>query len=315
MAQYTTEAFRWSGTGYNAQYNTSYTAVLDDNDAAYQGGSDGDETISINGGSFNSTASTPYAIDVSFTATDSSTHVETFYFFNTGGNWYFTPGPGSAFTVGATLGNYQSHTVGWNYTDVICFTKGTQIVTPTGRTSVENLKVGDLVVTRDNGLQAVRWIGSKRISGARLQAYPHLRPIKIKAHAFGHNVPEHDLLVSPQHKMFLKSKQAQLLFGESEVLVPAKGLVNDHSVVVDYATNHTNYIHILFDRHELVLANGAWSESFHVGEVGLSTVDDAARAELLDIFPELGINQKLYGSTARPTLKVTETGQIQISPI
>jgi len=315
MAQYTTEAFRWSGTGYNALYSTSYTAVLDDNDAVYQGGSDGDETISINGGSFNGTAGAPYAINISFTATDSSTHVETFYFFNTGGNWYFIPGPGSAFTVGATLGSYQDHTVGWDYTDVICFTKGTQIVTPTGHIAVEDLKTGDLVVTRDNGLQAIRWIGSKRISGARFHAYPNLRPIKIKAHALGHNVPEYDLLVSPQHRMFLKSKQAELMFGEREILVPAKGLVNGHSIIVDYETSHTDYVHILFDRHELVLANGAWSESFHVGEVGLSTVSEAAKAELFDIFPELKNNQELYGSTARPTLKVTETDQIQINPI
>ncbi len=90
---------------------------------------------------------------------------------------------------------------------------------------------------------------------------------------------------------------------------------NDHSVVVDYETNQTDYIHILFDRHELVLANGAWSESFHVGEVGLNTVDKAAKAELFEIFPELQDNQERYGSTARPTLKVTETGQIQMSPI
>ncbi len=59
MPSYTFTAFQWSGTQYNAIYNTSYTAVINDNDAAFQGGADADETISINGGAFNATAALP----------------------------------------------------------------------------------------------------------------------------------------------------------------------------------------------------------------------------------------------------------------
>lgn len=81
MATYTVEAFRWSGTGYNALYNTSYTAVLDDNDGSFQGGSDASETVAINGGAAGSTNSLPYAINVSFTDTLGNPHVETFFFF------------------------------------------------------------------------------------------------------------------------------------------------------------------------------------------------------------------------------------------
>jgi hypothetical protein len=80
MATYTVEAFRWSGTGYNALYNTSYTAVLDDNDGSFQGGSDASETVAINGGAAGSTNSLPYAINVSFTDTLGNPHVETFFF-------------------------------------------------------------------------------------------------------------------------------------------------------------------------------------------------------------------------------------------
>ncbi len=303
MTQYTTTAFRWSGTGYNAQYNTSYTAVLDDNDAAYQGSADGDETISINGGAFGATAGSPYAIDVSFVDTANTPHVETFYFFNTGGAWYFIPGPGSAFTVGATLGSYQNHTVGWNYADVICFTPGVRLVTPRGMEKVENLRIGDLVITRDNGLQAIRWVGRKVITGARLFAQTHLRPVRIRKDAFGPGLPCRDMMVSPQHRMLVSSPETVLHFDAKEVLVPAKSLVNGHSVVIEQQCERTEYIHILFDNHEIVTAEGLPTESFHPGAMGLDAIKEASRDELFEIFPELRINPKSFGPSARKILR------------
>lgn len=182
---------------------------------------------------------------------------------------------------------------------IVCFTPGTIIATPTGPTLIETLHVGDLVITADNGLQAIRWIGTKRVTGARLLAHPHLRPIRIKAHAFGHNRPEHDLLVSPQHRMFLKSHQAQLMFGETEILIPAKSLVNDKTILVDHHAKNVDYIHILFDRHELVQANGSWSESFHPGAIGLDAIEDDAKTELFEIFPELQADPNCFGPSAR----------------
>lgn len=189
---------------------------------------------------------------------------------------------------------------------IVCFTPGTIISTPTGPTLIENLHVGDLVITADNGLQAIRWIGTKRVSGARLMAHPHLRPVRIKAHAFGHNRPEQDLLVSPQHRMFLKSNQAQLMFGEAEILMTAKSLVNDKTIIVDYQLTHVDYIHILFDRHELVQANGSWSESFHPGAVGLDAIEENARTELFNIFPELQSDPHSFGPSARQSVNEHE---------
>ena len=95
VAQYNFTAFRWSGTGYNALYNTSYTAVIDDDDANLDGAGDSNETASINGGAFGATAGSPYDINVAFADTNGNPHVETFFFFNTGSNWYFIPGLGS----------------------------------------------------------------------------------------------------------------------------------------------------------------------------------------------------------------------------
>jgi len=189
---------------------------------------------------------------------------------------------------------------------IVCFTPGTIIATPTGPTLIETLQVGDLVITADNGLQAIRWIGTKRVSGARLQAHPQLRPIRIKAHAFGPNRPEKDLLVSPQHRMFLKSHQALLMFGENEILMTAKSLLNDKTILVDHQVTYVDYIHILFDHHELVQANGTWSESFHPGTVGLDAIEKYAKAELFEIFPELQTNPNSFGPSARQSVTESE---------
>lgn len=195
------------------------------------------------------------------------------------------------------------------YADIpsfICFTPGTLITTPRGQVPVERLRVGDLVITADNGLQAIRWIGAKRMTGARLQAYPKLRPIRIRRNAFGPGMPERDMWVSPQHRMLVRSPRALLELGEEEVLVPAKALVDGRRVDVDYGVKETIYIHILFDRHEIIWANGTPTESFHPGHHALDTIEEEAREELFEIFPELRENVEIYGPAARAALRVTE---------
>jgi hypothetical protein len=190
---------------------------------------------------------------------------------------------------------------------IICFTPGTTIATPRGSVLVEDLKVDDLVITADNGLQAIRWVGRKRITGARLMAFPKLRPIRIRKDAFGPGTPDRDMHVSPQHRMLIKAERALVNYGEREILAPAKGLINDYSVTVDYKIKDTDYIHILFDKHEVIFANGAPSESFHPGHMAMSAIDEAPREELFEIFPELQTNTASYGPAARKILRVGET--------
>ena len=189
---------------------------------------------------------------------------------------------------------------------VLCFTPSAQITTPRGQAAVEHLLVGDLVITADNGLQAIRWIGRKRMTGARLQAFPHLRPIRIRKGAFGQDLPARDMWVSPQHRMLVSSDRTLLDLGEHEVLAPAKGLLNDYSITVDYGIRETEYIHIMFDKHEIVFANGTPTESFHPGMTSMSAIDDAARDELFEIFPELADSPADYGPSARLALRVQE---------
>lgn len=206
--------------------------------------------------------------------------------------------------------NLDSGDLNVPYQDIpsfICFTPGALITTPRGQVRVEDLQVGDLVITADNGLQAIRWIGSRRMTGARLQAYPDLRPIRIRRDAFGPGMPERDMWVSPQHRMLVRAERTQLDFGETEVLAPAKGLLDDHRVTIDYGLKETTYIHILFDRHEIIWANGTPTESFHPGHHAMDTIEQAARDELYEIFPELRDSPTNYGPAVRLSLRVRDT--------
>lgn len=191
--------------------------------------------------------------------------------------------------------------------DVTCFTRGTLIRTQRGDVPVEDLQVGDLVVTRDNGLQAMRWIGSVKLGRHTLDDNPNLRPVRIKAGALGASVPSSDLVVSPQHRVLVRSKVAQRMFGTDEVLAAAKQLL--HADGIDIATDmeEVEYFHILFDRHEVVVSNGAETESLYTGSEALKSVGKAARAEIFALFPELkeadyapaGARELLSGRQAR----------------
>ena len=179
--------------------------------------------------------------------------------------------------------------------NVVCFVRGTRIKTDMGEVAIEDLAEGDRVLTLDNGYQPIRWVGS-----SVRPAKGHMAPIRIAAGALDN---ERDLLVSPQHRMLLRGWQASLMFGEAEVLVAAKALVNDHTIRVQEG-GEVEYFHMLFDRHEIVFAEGAASESFHPGQQGWKALDEATRAEILDLFPELadgGFDG--YGPAARLSLK------------
>lgn len=189
---------------------------------------------------------------------------------------------------------------------VICFTPGTQILTPTGPQLVEHLSEGDFVQTKDNGPQALRWIGGRRISGARLYAMPELRPVRLRAGALGAGNPDTDLIVSPHHRMLVSGKAAQDLFNADEVLIAAKDLVNDQSIVIDRTQRDVRYIHLLFDAHQIIVANGFETESFHPDIAALNDITGDQKTGLLRQFPDLVIYNDTYGPSARRTLTRAE---------
>ena len=181
-------------------------------------------------------------------------------------------------------------TAGITFTDiehiVPCFTPGTRIATPKGEVPVESLRVGDKVVTRDNGLQEIRWVGRKDLGGQMLASQSHLRPVLIRAGALGKGLPERDMLVSPNHRVLLMGERPSLYFDEREVLASAKHLV-DGKGIERVEASAVSYIHFMFDHHEVVLSDGAWTESFQPGDQALKGVGAASRRELHELFPEL----------------------------
>lgn len=169
---------------------------------------------------------------------------------------------------------------------VACFTRGTMIETDKGPRAVETLQVGDLVWTLDAGHQPVRWIGETRLDAPALARMPRLRPICIAAGALGNGTPSRDLLVSPQHRVLLSSKIAQRMFGTQEVLVAAKQLLALEGIEqVDADT--VDYVHFLCSTHQIVRSNGALMESMYAGTQALAAVGQAARDEILELFPRI----------------------------
>ncbi|MTH76786.1 calcium-binding protein [Paracoccus aestuariivivens] len=170
--------------------------------------------------------------------------------------------------------------------DVICFVRGTLIDTPDGPRAIEDLEVGDLVLTKDHGPQPIRWKGSRLVGGRSLERHTNLLPIRIKAGAFGPSIPEQDLVVSPQHRVLISSRVVRQMFDTDEVLVSAKKLLGFPGVTQDVVTS-VEYFHILLDRHEVVRANGAWSETLLTGPMALRTLGPEACREIALLFPEI----------------------------
>lgn len=179
--------------------------------------------------------------------------------------------------------------------NIVCFATGTEILTPYGKRRIEDLIIGDFVITRDNGLQPIRWIGKRTVP-----ALNKFAPIRFAAGSLPNL--ERDLLVSPQHRMLVGNHRSELYLGESEVLVSAKHMVNGTSITRDVGGEVT-YMHLLFDQHEIIYADGTASESFHPGDIGLDAISDAARDEMFSLFPQLRSNPTAYGSTARKCLR------------
>jgi Ca2+-binding RTX toxin-like protein len=189
---------------------------------------------------------------------------------------------------------------------VPCFTPGSLIATPRGEVLVEDLQVGDRVITRDDGIQEIEWIGKKKISGQDMKQDPKLRPVMIRKGSLGNGLPERDMLVSPNHRMLVANEDTQMLFEEREVLVAAKHLVG-HEGIHQVDLMGTEYIHVMFDRHQVILGDGAWTESFQPGDQTLGGFDKDQLEELFKLFPSLASNtgRKAYAS-ARQSLKAYE---------
>lgn len=139
-----------------------------------------------------------------------------------------------------------------------CFCAGTLIATTLGEVAVEALAIGDLLITAAGKVEPVRWIGRRSYAGRFLVGRSSLMPVVIRAGALGDNLPRRDLWVSPSHAMAIDG-----------ILVPAKCLLNGVTIVQDRKCDRVDYVHVELRQHDIILAEGAATETF---------LDDSSRA-------------------------------------
>jgi hypothetical protein len=144
----------------------------------------------------------------------------------------------------------------------------------------------------------LRWIGHRTVP-----ATGDFAPIRFRAGSFG---ATQDLLLSPQHRVLVAHYWAQLLFGEDEVLVKAKDLVNDLGIRPDLTLTDVTYYHLLLDTHHVITANGVPCESYLPGPAMQHQFDDETQCEIVTLFPELAQGYDSYGASARTILKSRE---------
>ena len=132
-----------------------------------------------------------------------------------------------------------------------CYAAGTRILTPRGEIAVERLREGDLVQTVSGRAQPIDWIGHRRVDFRRHPNRHRVLPVRIAAHAFGPNQPRRELLLSPDHAVFVE-----------DVLIPIRHLINGTTVAQIERRQAITYYHIELPRHDVLLANGMPAESY-----------------------------------------------------
>ena len=217
------------------------------------------------------------------------------------------PQPDQEFTI-----LYTSDTSTEPYEDIPCFADDTLIDTPSGPRSVETLDEGDLVLTVDRGAMPLKAVLRRTLGLAELIANPQLRPIRFAPGTVGN---ERELTVSPQHRMLIAGWQAELHFFETELLVPAKFLVNGTTIRVAPLGEPVTYHQLVFDGHQLVRSEGAISESMDPS--GDMAGRDGVRQELDAVFLSTAAAARARpgGPTSRPVLRRYEAAVLSMGEV
>jgi len=203
--------------------------------------------------------------------------------------------PGVSYTFNQERTSHQQNNAYDDY--VACFTRGTRLQTSSGSIPIEHIRAGDQVMTLQNGMQPVLWVGQSTVIGKG-----KLAPICIAPHAIGNDTT---LRLSPNHRVLLRNAQVQVLFGVKEALVAVKSLVNGRDICRE-ETDEIEYFHILTAQHDVVFANGALAETLYLGAQGQQALNQTAREEIGVLFPEL-LGKTSNVLAAFPVLRARET--------
>lgn len=202
-------------------------------------------------------------------------------------------------------------------TELACFVRGTRIDTEDGPVAVEDLREGMGIVTMDHGLQPLRRVLCKRVSGMG-----RLAPVVIAPWVFGNGSA---LRVSPHHRMLVTGWRAEIVSGAEEVLAAAGDLVNGRDVCVEPVAE-VDYFHLLMDRHEIIYAEEAATESYHPFAADAAALSPETLRDFAAIFAELAAqggpgqgraedlrfwDETLLGAAARPCARPEEAALLR----
>jgi hypothetical protein len=184
--------------------------------------------------------------------------------------------PGDHFQVHFTLVDVTANattTFSEAFRVAICYVTGARVATPAGETAVEDLQIGDLVLTAAGAAKPVKWIGRLSHTADSVTAAHQLRPVVIRQDALGSGLPRRDLMVSPMHALFI-----------DDSFVPASALVNGVSILRSESEAAVDYVHIELHDHDVILAEAVPAETF---------VDDDSRT----MFDNVSEYYDLYGTS------------------
>ncbi|MDC0738030.1 Hint domain-containing protein [Cognatishimia sp. SS12] len=240
----------------------------------------------------------------------STTTIEGITFYLADGSVVFTPTDGSALDEASFVSStYVTKNGSLDVSEDLgppCLVAGTLVATPEGPVPVEMLKAGMTVTAQDGRSLTLRMVLSSSFTARDVSANGALAPVRIVAGAMGNGLPQRDLLVSRQHRMLVNAPVVARLFDSAEVLLPAIKLTQLPGIYVDSSLPVVTYYHLVFDQHEIILTEGAATESLFTGPEGLRAMPDAAREELYLMFPGL----KAEGSAMTPA-RLIPTGPAQ----
>jgi hypothetical protein len=140
---------------------------------------------------------------------------------------------------------------GFTFTDTACFAAGTAILTTEGEVLVEHLAPGDITVLADGATAEIKFIGRRHIDLRRHPRPETVRPIRIQPGALGGGLPARQLVLSPDHALFIDN-----------VLVQAKDLIDNATIFQDNAVTEIEYFHVELPTHAILLAEGTPAESY-----------------------------------------------------
>jgi hypothetical protein len=178
----------------------------------------------------------------------------------------------------------------------------TNVRTPCGGRHVANLRPGDLIVTRDAGLQPVRMVWSRTVTAAEIQADPSLAPICLRPRAIGPMMPQRDLIVAGDHRLLIPGYRLSDQPDTAAALIPAREIAGtSDEAFVDRSDTGITYYNLVFDAHHVFTANGMPVESFLITDDALALVEAGVRARIEEVFPDVAGKAEEHRALGYPT--------------